>query len=261
MSAATGPRDNAPYIAVEKSGAGKPVILVHGLGGTGNVWQPQIQMLSERCTAIRLDLEGSGRSPARKTLSIASWVADIEALMASERIERATFIGHSLGTLVIQHFAAKNPQKVERIALLGVNRAPEDARRQTVRDRAAKVRKEGMLEIADGVVKAALSEHTRQHKPEVAAFVRELLMRQDPEGYARTCEAVAESVGADLSKIACPVLLISGSDDTVSTVAAAERMQAELKDAKLTVLQQCGHWLTIERPMEVIRALAQFLQA
>ena len=53
------------------------------------------------------------------------------------------------------------------------------------------LREKGTGAVAPGVVANALSETTRRDKPEVAAFVRELVMRQDPEGYARNCEALA----------------------------------------------------------------------
>ena len=246
-------------LAVETAGSGPPLILVHGLGGTANVWQPQVGDLAERHTVVRFDLQGSGRSPATGALSIDRWVADIEHLMARLGLDRAAFAAHSLGTLIVQHFAARHPHRVERLVLLGVNRAPEESRRQTVRDRAAKVRKEGMMAIADGVIKAALSEDTRQRKPEVVACVREMLLRQDPEGYARSCEAVAESVGADLARIVSPVLLVAGSEDTVSPPASSERMAADLEHARVEVLHGCGHWLTLERPFEVRALLADFL--
>lgn len=249
----------AAAVAMEVTGSGAPIVMVHGLGGTANVWQPQVQGLADRYTIARFDLEGSGRSSVRGALSIDGWVANIEAVMTSAGLERATLVGHSLGTLIAQHFAARYPGRVQRLALLGVNRAPEDARRQTVRDRANKVRSGGMLAIADGVTSAALSEQTRQKKPEVVAAVREFLLRQDPEGYARSCEAVAEAVAADLSRITCPVLLVAGSDDTVSPPAISHNMARELRDARVAVITGCGHWLTLERPFDVNEHLAAFL--
>jgi pimeloyl-ACP methyl ester carboxylesterase len=233
--------------------------MVHGLGGTSNVWEPQVRALSERYAIARFDLRGSGRSPADGALSIDRWVGDIEAVMDQAGFASAHLVGHSLGTLIAQHFAERHPERVESLALLGINRAPEDARRQTVRDRAAKVRKEGMPGIADGVIKAALAEETKRTKPEVIACVREMLLRQDPEGYARSCEAVAEAVGADLKRISCPVLLVAGSDDTVSPPAVTEKVAAELSRARTVVLEKCGHWLTLERPFEVNAALSDFL--
>jgi 3-oxoadipate enol-lactonase len=246
-------------LAVESHGNGDPVVLLHGLGSTANVWEPQIRALADRFRVLRYDLEGSGRSPAAGELSIDNWVADLGALLDHHGIAQARFVGHSLGTLILQHFAVHHPQRVVKLAFLGINRAPPEARRQAVRDRAAKVRAEGLEAIADAVVKGGLSEHSYHNRPELVAFVRELLTRQDREGYARSCEAMAASVAADVSRIACPVLLLAGRDDTVSPVANSEGLAKELKQAQLRILEQCGHWHPIEQPAAVNEALRAFL--
>ena len=143
--------------------------------------------------------------------------------------------------------------------MLGVNRAPPEARRQAIRERVAKVRAEGIDSIVDGIVKGGLSPHTFANKPEVVAFVREMLTRQPVEGYARSCEAMGAATAADIAKIACPVLVLSGRDDGVSPVAIGEGLAAELRSAKFQVLEQCGHWHPIEQPAAVNGALNGFL--
>jgi pimeloyl-ACP methyl ester carboxylesterase len=246
-------------LAIEKQGTGDPVVLLHGLGSTANVWEPAVRALADKFTLLRYDLEGAGRSGLAGALSIDGWVADLAAILDRHEITKARFVGHSLGTLILQHFAARHPDRVVKLALLGVNRAPPEARRQAVRDRAAKVRAEGIEAIADNVVKGGLSPHSLAAKPEVVAFVRELLLRQDAEGYARSCEAMAASVAVDPKTIACPVLLISGADDAVSPPASGEGLAGDLPNGKFLRLQDCGHWLPIEQPTAVNEALRAFL--
>jgi 3-oxoadipate enol-lactonase len=245
-------------MAVETQGSGEPVILIHGLGGTTNVWGAQVEDLSRRFKVVRVDLEGSGRSPTASKLSVQGWVDDLVALADAESFSTLRVVGHSLGTLIAQHFTAQNPGRVARLALLGINRAPVDARRQVLRDRAAKVREGGLEAIVDNVVSAGISPHSLQN-PLVEPFARELVLRQSAEGYARSCEAVAEAVAADLLGVKCPVLLVAGEDDTVSPPRISETVASELDDAKVIVLKQCGHWMPIERPAEVNRALMDFL--
>ena len=246
-------------LSVEKQGSGEPVVLLHGLGSSANVWEPQVRALADGFTILRYDLEGAGRSPYAGTLSIAGWVEDLAAILDKYEIAKARFVGHSLGTLILQHFAVRFPQRTEKLALLGVNRAPPEARRQAIRERVAKVRAEGIDSIVEGIVKGGVSPHTFSTKPEVVAFVRELLTRQPVEGYARCCEAMGASVAAEISKIACPVLILSGRDDAVSPVAIGEGLAAELPSATFQVLEQCGHWHPIEQPAAVSEALRGFL--
>ena len=115
---------NGKQLAVETQGDGDAVIMVHGLGGTSNTYWPQVATLAKTFTVIRPDLEGSGRSPVKGKLSIAGFVADILALMKARDIKSAHFVGHSMGTVVCQHIAAKNPTKVKSLVLLGPLAAP-----------------------------------------------------------------------------------------------------------------------------------------
>jgi len=246
-------------LAVDKQGSGEAVVFLHGLGSTLNVWEPQVRALAERFTLVRYDLEGAGRSPFAGALSIEGWVEDLKALLDALGIARARFVGHSLGTLILQHYAVAHPKTVDKLVFLGVNRAPPEARRQAIRDRVAKVRAEGIEAIVETVVKGGLSPHTLGEKPEVVAFVRELLTRQPDEGYARSCEAMAAAVAADVSGVTAPVLLIAGRDDNVSPVGNSEGLAADLKNAQLRILEQCGHWHPIEQPAAVSQALREFL--
>jgi len=186
-------------------------------------------------------------------------VQDLKALLDLERIGKARLVGHSLGTLILQHFAVTYPMHVEKLVFIGVNRAPPEARRQAIRERAAKVRAEGFDAIVDTIVKGGVSPHTFEHKPEVLALVRELLTRQPTEGYARSCEAMASAVAADVAAIKAPVLLVPGRDDGISPVANSEGMAAALPNAQLRILEQCGHWHPIEQPAGLTQALREFL--
>ncbi len=100
---------------------------------------------------------------------------------------------------------------------------------------------------------------TQQKRLSTVAFVRESVMRQDPEGYAATCEAMVEARGIDLARIRCPVVLIAGDEDAVAPQSAVQMMRERLRNASATVLAKCGHWTTIEKPEECNTALREFL--
>src|SRR5215510_9233282 len=104
-----------------------------------------------------------------------------------------------------------------------------------MRDRAAKARAEGMADIADTILQAATSGDTKANNPVAAALVRELLMRQDAEGYAKTCEALAGAVAADAKRIACPTLLVTGDEDAVAAPSAVRTMGEQIAGARVVV--------------------------
>lgn len=252
-------------VAVEEEGDGPAVVCVHGLGGTSNTFTPLMPAMA-RHRVVRIDLPGSGRSQrAEGVLSIERFVATVLEICARLKVERAHWIGHSMGTIVCQHLAVSQPKMVTSLALFGPLIAPPDAARTAMLARAAKARSEGlagMQEITATLVNAALSSDTRQRLPVTVAYVRECLMRQDPEAYARSCEALAGAQAAAVERIEAPVLLVTGDEDGVAPPQAVRSMAEKFHSARGTrvvVLPRCGHWTPIERPEECQRELRDFL--
>jgi pimeloyl-ACP methyl ester carboxylesterase len=100
--------------------------------------------------------------------------------------------------------------------------------------------------------------------PLAVAFVRESLMRQDADGYARTCDALADAEPAAIERIEAPVLLVTGDEDGVAPPQQVRALAEKLHGAKSTrvaVLPRCGHWTPVERPEECARELREFLAA
>lgn len=245
-------------MAVEIDGAGTPVVMIHGLGGTSNYWTPLMPALAGRARAIRFDLPGSGRSPAEARLSIQLFVDRVARAMQALGAERAHVAAHSMGTIVAAHLAQQHPRLVGTLALLGALPAPPDGARSAILARARTARSEGMAGIADQIVAAALSRDTQESNPLAVAFVRESLMRQPAEGYALSCEALAEAAPADLSRVGARALLVTGDEDAIGPPSMSRAMAERLAGARVDVLPRCGHWTLTERCAEVARALRRF---
>jgi len=92
------------------------------------------------------------------------------------------------------------------------------------------------------------------------AFVRESIMRQNPEGYARTCEALAAARATDPRLVAAPTLLLTGSDDAVNPPSVAEALRGKISGASLSLVPGAGHWLPVEKPAECNQRIADFLK-
>jgi 3-oxoadipate enol-lactonase len=253
--------------AVEDEGAGDAVVCVHGLGGSTNTWTPLMAALAG-LRGVRIDMPGSARSAGVSgAISIERLAECVLAVCARLGIQRAHLLGHSMGTIVCQHVAAAQPKLVRSLALFGPLIQPVDAARAAMRTRAAKAREGwgGMQEIATTLMNAAISADSRQRAPAAAAFVRESLMHQDPEGYAKSCECLADAKAADVERIVAPTLLVTGDEDTVAPPQAvramAERLTGVKDGVRVVVLNKCGHWTPIERPEDCARELRAFLAA
>jgi pimeloyl-ACP methyl ester carboxylesterase len=246
-------------MAVEIEGEGEPVLMIHGLGGTANTFTPVLAACA-RHRRIRFDLPGSGRSPrVDGPLSLALFLDKTRLVMDRANVERAHVVAHSMGTIIASHLAAADPGRVSSLALFGPLLAPPEPARAAIRARAAQARAGDMQPVADTLLRASLSAETRARRPAAVAFVRESLMRQDPESYARTCEALAEMGPADTSRIDCPTLLVTGDEDAVAPPQAVRMMAERIAGSRVEVLRGCGHWTPVEKPEECTGLLQRFL--
>jgi len=244
---------------VDQYGDGEPVLLVHGLGGSANCWRPLINDLCDSYRLIVPELPCSARSPTTETLSIESIVGNLWDLLDSLDISHVHLIGHSMGTIVCQHMAVSRPDSVTSMALLGPLAEPPEPARGALRDRAELARQSGMRGISDTIADIALSKKTKRENGNVQGFVRELLIGQDPEGYAKSCVALAASEAADASLLPMPTLLITGDEDGVAPPANVEKLHQALPDSKYHVLDNCGHWTLNERPNAVCELVRSFI--
>jgi pimeloyl-ACP methyl ester carboxylesterase len=257
------PQQFVDRMAVHVDGDGEAIVMVHGLGGTSNVWAPLLPALS-RYRAVRPELPGSARSHKahvldQGSLTMERLVSSVLRVCRALGVERAWFAGHSLGTIVCMHLAVREPVMVRGLALFGALLAPPDPARVNIRQRAGKARAEGMAGIADALVQGTLSASTRETQGVAVAAVREALMCQCPEGYARTCEALADAQPADVSQIKAPTLLVTGDEDPVAPAQGLRAIASRMHNARAEILPRCGHWTTYERPAECSALLRDFL--
>ena len=253
-------------MAVDARGDGDPLLFVHGLGGSLNVWTPLLPALG-RWRCVRVDLAGAGRS--RRAYAVAesapplSTDAHVDALRRvcdALGLARVHVVGHSYGTLIAQQLAVRDPARVRSLALFGALLEPSAAMRDGMRARAAAARAKGdLFEIAEAISEAALSASSKQQQPVTVAFVRECVGAQSVEGLARNCLALGESVAAAHAQVRCPVLIVNGDEDVVTPLQAARQLADRLPDARVEVLSRCGHWPMLERTTDCQRALRDFL--
>lgn len=245
-------------LVAEVHGEGTPLVMVHGLGGSSNTFQPLMASLGSY-KVVRPDLPGAGRSALKPGLpGLKGLVSALRDLLRAQNIACAHFAGHSMGTLLCQYLAAETPDLVASLALYGPILEPPPPARDGLKERAAAARRDGMAGIAEAVSQASLA---KTAGPVARSFVRESLLRQDPAGYAAHCEALAVAEAADHGKIACPTLLIAGGEDPVAPVAMAQSLGEKIAGAKLEVISGVGHWMTMEAPEKSAALLSAHLEA
>ncbi|KAJ5184733.1 hypothetical protein N7472_009573 [Penicillium cf. griseofulvum] len=254
--------------------SGSLVILLHGLGGSTETFQPLLQYLSpSKNRLISVDFEGFGKSAFSSpdvTLSIPRYVSDLEHLVSSfqgsaglDHGGKLLLIGHSLGAIVSMHYASKAADQLRGLVLLGPGRSIANipAARDRMLDLAKKTRAEGIQAAADT---AAVSNFPLQREisSRLRQIVRDAVASCDAEAYAKTCEAVAsfDHVDPDYSRINIPTLLLAGGDDVISpperSVALAELIG---DNSSVKVLEGVGHQMILQDLDGSVEAIKGFL--
>lgn len=235
--------------------SGTPAVFIHGLGGTIDYWYPLIKAagLEEKHSLTLFDFEGHGLSPTSplSKISIASLAADVKGIFDHAGISSgATLFAHSMGCLVAVQFVLDNPTLVSKLVLVGPPPSPLPAAASAnTHARASTVRAKTMSAVAGAVATGGTAAKTQAENPLAIAAVRMSLLGQDPEGYAKACDALADATNTlDFTAIKPETLIITGIEDKISPPALCQRYEKDLGDRckGVTVLPDVGHWHVFE---------------
>ncbi|MES1947813.1 carboxymuconolactone decarboxylase [Salinisphaera sp. C84B14] len=222
------------------------MLFAHPLGMSRDVWREVTARLRGRWRCIAWDLPGHGASaPLDHAVTAHDLAADASALLAALAIPRCTFVGSSIGGVIGQALMLDAPAVVERAVLTNTGAVigqPEDW--QT---RAARVRSEGLAQMAPELAQRWFGQAYKQQQPAGLAGWTYQLARTDNESYARLCELLADAdLRGRLNTIDRPVRLIAGSDDPATPVATLQALAEELGGAPLTTIEGVAHVPSVE---------------
>ncbi|GAQ47402.1 hypothetical protein AtubIFM55763_010002 [Aspergillus tubingensis] len=248
---------------------GDSVLFIHGLGASSAYFYPLVARLQATHCLHLLDLEGHGLSPtsALNDLTVQSFSNDVYSIIREFGLLEAkiTVVAHSLGALIALALVQDHPDiSLEQLILMGPppHPLPSTAVQATLA-RAGLVRARGMAAVVDAIVAGGTSRNTQKEKPEAIAAIRMSLLGQDSVGYAKACVALARSGERPLfdpKNIKCPVRLITGAEDAVSSLATCQEIYiARLTDVQLTLLENVGHWHLLENPQMCVAAVSNLL--
>ena len=244
-----------------KEGTGTPLVLLHCLGVDHRFWD-FAKPLMQDFTLYRYDLPGHGVSPTpHHAYTIADLADQLAAMMEKLEISRAHIGGISLGGLIAQNFAARYPERVDRLALVDTTPRYTDEMRRMWAERADTARSKGVAVMVDALLGIWFSKQAIVRNDAGVSYVRDTLTRCDGEAYALACEALAAAdLSAELGSIKAKTLVICGDDDIPSFLDAARQLARSISHTRLEWISGTRHASVLERPAEAISLLGRFLQ-
>lgn len=256
-------------IYYEVDGNGPPVLMVMGLGGNSQVWAPIRRFLTSKYTLIMYDMRGTGKSSLpSQPVTLDDLIQEIDTVLTHLAIERLitdqiSGVGFSFGATVLLSYARRYPQKIKSISLVsGVYDITTYVRTYlTVQTELAQVLSRG--QYLKQVVLWLLSERFFQKNPDFFDRVIYMLERSPLAG--RTLEvwelfaAAFQDSQKNLHEIACPMQIIHGTADKVSSMEIVQRITESLPECQVDWVKYGGHMLTWDAPEDTVEFLLNFL--
>ena len=225
------------------------LVLLPGLLNTGRVYAAQAAALADIADVITPELAAYD-----------SMTAMAEAVLATAP-ERFALGGFSMGGYVAFEVLRRAPQRVERLSLIDTQAGPDTPEATKKRLGFLEQTKIGRFHGVQPSLLPNLVHPSRLGDAEVVQPIFDMAQEIGPDGFVREQMAIMNRPDSRpmLAAIDLPTVVISGRQDIAIPLARAEEMATTIPDARLAVLEVCGHMAPLERPTEVSAALRRWL--
>ena len=254
-------QDKSIYYTV--SGAGKPVMLVHGFGEDSRIWETLTPELEKDYLLIIPDLPGSGKSEQLPETSMESMAEVLKLILDDLRISSCIMIGHSMGGYVALAFAATYASMLDGLGLFhSTAYADDDEKIATRRKGIQFIQQHGAAKFQEQTIPNLFSDTFKSQHP---GIVREIIARFTnftPQSLVSYYEAMIQRPDRSqvIKSFTKPVLFIAGEYDKAVPMEHSLRLGQLPGLSYIHILKHSGHMGMLEEPEKSLQFLRQFLQ-
>ena len=257
--------------AVEETGAGEPLVLLHGFTGCAANWRPLLPRLAERHRVIAIDLPGHGNSGAPGGVArykMPRVAADLIELLTRHDATPAHWLGYSMGGRLALYMAVRQSSVVRSLTLVSAtaglaNAAKRQARRAADEALAARIERDGVASFVAEWERNPLFAGLARLPEEARATLHEQRLGNSPLGLANSLRGMGAgaqpSLWSRLAAMTAPALLIAGQRDT-KFVALNEGLAVSIPNATLRLIPDAGHVVQMEQPEAFLAVVTDFLE-
>jgi len=246
------------------SGEGPPLIILHGLFGQQGNWATQAKDLSDSFAVYGLDARNHGQSPHADTMSYAEMADDVRQTLDSLGIEKALFIGHSMGGKTAMQFALNWPERVSKLLLVDI--APVSYMSGPDRVLSA------LMNLNLESISSRQQADEQLHKDIPEKGIRDFLLtnlRRDGDGY--TWRMNLQAISACYTELRAGMrmqeafngetLFVKGEHSDYLMPAYRDQTLRFFPKAQIKVIPASGHWVHSEKPAQFLKIARDFLLA
>ena len=253
-------RSSDAQLYYEIAGNGPDLVLLHPFPLNHNFWKGVAERLSTRYRLILPDLRAHGESePGDGAATMEKLADDLAALCRELRIQKAHFVGVSIGGYTLFEFWRRHREQVRSLVLSNTRASAETpegrANRLALAD---KVLREGTGAFLKEMLEKLLSPATRTNRPDIVDAALRMMQQMSPQDIAAVQQGMADRPDSipTLKTIDVPTLVLVGADEAP---AEAELMRQHIAGSRMHVIPRAGHYAALEQPVDFAELLHQFL--
>ena len=216
---------------------GPPLLMVQGLGTDSRGWALQRIALGRRYRCIAPDNRGTGRTEAGPgPYSLEQMAIDALTVLDAEGVTSAHVLGASMGGVIAQIIGVLHPHRTRSLVLACTACRHHSWRRELLAEWADAVRVGGMAALGDGALEWLVGPRLRKRFGVWLNLLARIVLQSPPEPFIAQIEAILEApdeLAAELATLAVPVLVITGSQDSLTPVGDAEELAERIPGARL----------------------------
>lgn len=220
-------------------GSGTPLLLVHGLSGSGAWWRHNLPVLTQHFTVYVIELSGYGTNRAWRPLRLQDAAVCLASLIGSLPQGRAHVVGHSMGGQIAIHLAAMFPERVDRLVLAG----------------ASGLVRSSMVRLALQLPRAARRSPLRF----MPVLARDALRAGPINLLLSTLDILQDDTTESLARVSAPTLLVWGEHDVLVPPALGNATKELLLGSELVVILDAGHNVMWDQPARFNQVVLEFL--
>ena len=240
---------------------GRVLLVANSLMANGSMWDWNVPAFADRYRVLRFDKRGHGKSGVTPgPYSIAQLADDAVGLLDVLKIEKAHFMGLSIGGMIGQQLGARYPERVYSLSLC--NTASEMPPRSLWEDRFETARAKGIAGLVDGTIQRWFTAPFIERAPGDIEKVRQVILGTNVDGYIGCGSAVRDMAQSTmLLKIKTPTLVLSGRKDPACTVEQGTVIHRLVDGSKMVILEDAAHLSNIEQPAGFNKIVREFIDS
>jgi 3-oxoadipate enol-lactonase len=238
------------------------VTLSHSLATDLSMWESQVAALKSGYRVLRYDTRGHGGTEATDgSYTLDQLAEDVRALLRALGISKTHFMGISMGGMIGQTLALKDPGILQSLVLCDTSsRVPEEAL-PIWEERIGLAQKRGMASLVEPTMERWFSASFRKKPLPVLDKIRNIIRATTLKGYVGCSRAIMRlNLTERLAAIALPTLIIVGEDDPGTPVSASQAIHKQIKGSELVILKSAAHLSNIEQQDAFNAAVSDFLR-